>query len=189
MAQFVTGSSVLSSAGSPGCDRLERFEANLPTTFSNRVHYRAVYSEVTQVFSGLTTIRDGHRAVAGASSALAALQHLDWAHRSKYGQLILVTRWCRPDQRSGVCSKTNRSRGRVFSRTVGTMNTVACEDIEQTYYFNAPGPPTMIEIPKLKYNHLHDAEFLWWCMLWLHAPSCPKGHPAPFIDSNTLGQD
>ncbi|KAG9020639.1 hypothetical protein FRB95_003837 [Tulasnella sp. JGI-2019a] len=168
MAQFVTGSSVFSSVGSSGFDRLDRlkhFEANFPTTFSNRVHYRVVYSEVAQVFSQLTTIRDGYRAVAGASRALAALQLLGWVHRDlSMGNVYLSSNGAGKISDLEYARKLIDSNGREdkdLSHTVGTLNTVACEVIEQTYYFDVPGPPTMVEIPKLKYNHLHDAESLW----------------------------
>ncbi|KAG8975113.1 hypothetical protein FRB93_000655 [Tulasnella sp. JGI-2019a] len=186
MAQFVTGSSVFSSVGSSGFDRLDRlkhFEANFPTTFSNRVHYRVVYSEVAQVFSQLTTIRDGYRAVAGASRALAALQLLGWVHRDlSMGNVYLSSNGAGKISDLEYARKLIDSNGREdkdLSRTVGTLNTVACEVIEQTYYFDVPGPPTMVEIPKLKYNHLHDAESLWWCMVWLHAAILPEGAPSP----------
>ncbi|KAG8994160.1 hypothetical protein FRB94_009067 [Tulasnella sp. JGI-2019a] len=118
--------------------------------------------------------------------ALAALQRFGWVHRGlNIGNVYLssnaVERISDLEYARRVEYGTDREDEDLFQE-VGTRDTVACEVIDGGYYFNVLRQPpalqrdliayekdiSIVDDRRVKYNHLHDAESLWWCMARLH---------------------
>ncbi|KDQ10991.1 hypothetical protein BOTBODRAFT_190144 [Botryobasidium botryosum FD-172 SS1] len=161
--------------------------------FYSRTHYRIVFGEVGIPVKDVTRMDQVLRALEGAANGLDILDKHDFIHRDVSVTNILLVDGVGKISDFEFVHKTRL--GAIGSAEVkldghpgrtGTRHFMASELRYNRYIYRSRRFKAIRWV--FKQNTMHDAEALWWVLIWILAWKCPKGdHPQDDVDNASKG--